>query len=312
MKQKSQFFQLYLSFKGRINRLTFWIYGVLVLNIVSISGILIDFRLIGEPSISYFIVNVIVLIPGLALNVKRCHDRDHTGWFILIILIPVIGAIWYFIEIGLLKGSSSENRFGEPPGQLIQLWSEIKKPSLILFSLLLIAFVIIAIDFTMGYMGKRLSEKQGLNNKQVIIPIEEIEDIPGFNDMPTTAIRKIPPAPPPPPESSSSEPQYLSDEIVPFTLLDELAEIIGGADLIQKNLIYPEEARDKRIEGKVVIIATIGQTGELVETRILKSSNKILDGAALEAVRSVKWIPAQKDGKAVKSKLAIPVYFHLK
>jgi uncharacterized membrane protein YhaH (DUF805 family) len=41
----------------------------------------------------------------LAVAVKRDHDRDKSGWWILIIFLSVIGALWYLIECGFLRGT---------------------------------------------------------------------------------------------------------------------------------------------------------------------------------------------------------------
>jgi hypothetical protein len=46
--------------------------------------------------------------------IKRFHDRDKSGWWVLIWLIPIIGAIWLLIELGFLKGTPGPNRFGSP------------------------------------------------------------------------------------------------------------------------------------------------------------------------------------------------------
>ncbi len=52
---------------------------------------------------------------SLAVGAKRCHDRGRSGWFQLITLIPLIGSLWLFVELGLLKGKEGENRFGPDP-----------------------------------------------------------------------------------------------------------------------------------------------------------------------------------------------------
>ena len=46
---------------------------------------------------------------------RRWHDRDKSGWWTLIGLIPVVGAIWILVECGCLKGSDGPNRFGADP-----------------------------------------------------------------------------------------------------------------------------------------------------------------------------------------------------
>ncbi len=51
----------------------------------------------------------------LAVLVKRWHDRDKSGWWILIILIPFIGWLWQLIECGFMEGTQGPNRFGPSP-----------------------------------------------------------------------------------------------------------------------------------------------------------------------------------------------------
>lgn len=59
-----------------------------------------------------------------ATTVKRCHDRNRSGWLALITLIPAIGWLWLVIDLILLKGARGQNRYGAephggPPGQPI-------------------------------------------------------------------------------------------------------------------------------------------------------------------------------------------------
>jgi uncharacterized membrane protein YhaH (DUF805 family) len=44
------------------------------------------------------------LIPAILVDIKRWHDRDKSGWWMLIALVPIIGAIWFLIETRLLGG----------------------------------------------------------------------------------------------------------------------------------------------------------------------------------------------------------------
>ncbi len=50
----------------------------------------------------------------LAVVVKRLHDRDKSMWWLLTYLIPFIGPIWMFIELGFLDGTPVERRYGNP------------------------------------------------------------------------------------------------------------------------------------------------------------------------------------------------------
>jgi uncharacterized membrane protein YhaH (DUF805 family) len=61
------------------------------------------------------IVGILNLWITLAITVKRFHDRDKSGWWVLIGLVPAIGALWILIECGFLKGTTGDNRFGADP-----------------------------------------------------------------------------------------------------------------------------------------------------------------------------------------------------
>ena len=61
---------------------------------------------------------LLLMIPStwisLAIQVKRWHDRDKSGWWALINIVPVIGGLWALVECGFLKGDEGANRFGAP------------------------------------------------------------------------------------------------------------------------------------------------------------------------------------------------------
>jgi uncharacterized membrane protein YhaH (DUF805 family) len=52
---------------------------------------------------------------GLAISIKQWHDRGKSGWWVLIGLIPFIGAIWALIETGFLEGDPGDNQYGPNP-----------------------------------------------------------------------------------------------------------------------------------------------------------------------------------------------------
>lgn len=115
---------VWTSFEGRIGRATYWLkffvpYLVIsiLLNIVdAVAGLTIDDGMGGGGiGILSTIFGLIAIWFSLAAGAKRCHDRDRSGWFQAIALIPIIGWIWLLIEIGFLKGTEGENRFGSDP-----------------------------------------------------------------------------------------------------------------------------------------------------------------------------------------------------
>lgn len=110
---------LLTSFDGRINRGKFWA-GVGVVIAAAIVASIID-NILGltftDTGIGpvYSIVALASIYIGLAIYAKRWHDRDKSGWWSLIALVPIIGGIWMLVECGILEGTKGPNRFGPDP-----------------------------------------------------------------------------------------------------------------------------------------------------------------------------------------------------
>ena len=108
----------YAVFGGRARRMEYW-YFVLFNIIVAIVLSLIDLLLGTFSSASNIgllsgIYGLAVLIPTLAVTVRRLHDIDRTGWWILINLIPLIGTI-VLLVFEVTPGTPGSNRFGPDP-----------------------------------------------------------------------------------------------------------------------------------------------------------------------------------------------------
>jgi uncharacterized membrane protein YhaH (DUF805 family) len=105
------------SFQGRLSRKPFWLFTIVV-GIAQGSVLLFDQAAFGNNWGPFtFIFVLITLWPSLAIQTKRWHDRDKSGFWILINIVPIIGPLWAFIENGFLKGNEFRNRFGENPLQ---------------------------------------------------------------------------------------------------------------------------------------------------------------------------------------------------
>ena len=65
--------------------------------------------------IVYVTMTFLFLWPWFAIAVKRYHDRDISGWWSLVSLIPLIGFFWLLVALGFRSGTGSENRFGPEP-----------------------------------------------------------------------------------------------------------------------------------------------------------------------------------------------------
>ena len=104
------------SFEGRISIKTFWLRGVLPL--IGLGFVFLIVMAMLPDNIFGSIVAIVLYLQllgmGLAVVVKRLHDRDKSMWWLLTYLIPFIGPIWMFIELGFLDGTPVENRYGNP------------------------------------------------------------------------------------------------------------------------------------------------------------------------------------------------------
>ena len=107
-------FQNYVNFKGRAARSEFW-YWALFAFLAGIVAGLIDLVLFGAAGISLLqnLVGLALFLPGLAVSVRRLHDIDRTGWWILI-AFTVIGII-VLIAWDCIRGTVGPNRFGPDP-----------------------------------------------------------------------------------------------------------------------------------------------------------------------------------------------------
>jgi uncharacterized membrane protein YhaH (DUF805 family) len=108
---------LYTSFDGRIGRQSFWI-GTLILAAVHWVGGGLMSTIFGHGifgGLLRVVLSLVLLYPSLAVAAKRWHDRDKSGWWSLVALIPVVGWIWYLVECGILVGTAGQNRYGADP-----------------------------------------------------------------------------------------------------------------------------------------------------------------------------------------------------
>ncbi|HSK59168.1 MAG TPA: DUF805 domain-containing protein [Actinomycetospora sp.] len=117
----------YADFNGRARRTEFWMF-VLFNAIAWVVLALVDV-LIGTASFTTSgtgfqfgggllsgLYSLAVLIPSLAVTVRRFHDQDKSGWFILLGLIPIVGGIILLVFM-CIEGTRGANRFGPDPKQ---------------------------------------------------------------------------------------------------------------------------------------------------------------------------------------------------
>ncbi len=111
--------QALFSFEGRLSRRDYWLKGFLVLLPFSIiNNILFCYAENDATSVLVMVTSIFSLWPGLALSIKRLHDRNKSGTYLLWILLPVINIIfsfWILFQIWFLRGTVGSNNYGDDP-----------------------------------------------------------------------------------------------------------------------------------------------------------------------------------------------------
>ncbi|RJG42195.1 DUF805 domain-containing protein [Motilimonas pumila] len=106
------------NFSGRARRKEYWMF-YLINMLVSLALVFVDMAISGGSlesgvGILSIIYSFILVIPALAVTFRRLHDTSRSAWWILICLIPLVGAIILLIFM-VLDSSEDENKWGENP-----------------------------------------------------------------------------------------------------------------------------------------------------------------------------------------------------
>jgi uncharacterized membrane protein YhaH (DUF805 family) len=101
----------YAVFNGRARRKEYWMFTLFYI-ISYLILMLIEF-LIGIPQVLTGIYSLALLLPSLGVTIRRLHDTGRSGWWILISLIPLVGAI--ILLVFLCQDSQGTNQYGASP-----------------------------------------------------------------------------------------------------------------------------------------------------------------------------------------------------
>lgn len=117
----------YADFSGRSRRKEYWMF---VLGVTAVTILLLMLALVmggglegmaqggglfaGPMMILFALLWLAVIVPSIAVQVRRFHDQDKSGWFVLINLIPYIGGLIVLVFM-FLEGTRGPNRFGPDP-----------------------------------------------------------------------------------------------------------------------------------------------------------------------------------------------------
>jgi uncharacterized membrane protein YhaH (DUF805 family) len=124
-----QVLKKYAEFSGRARRKEYWMFAlfnlfvfILAAIIDNVAGTTFKFDSgYGTQDLHYgyvyLLYALVVMIPGLAVSVRRLHDVGKSGWMMLIAFIPIIGAIWLFVLM-VTEGNAGENQYGPNPKEI--------------------------------------------------------------------------------------------------------------------------------------------------------------------------------------------------
>ncbi len=118
MKWYPSALQKYSDFEGRASRKEYWtlvLFNVFILILAK----LLDRGLgaithNGVGDLVYYLCIAVLFLPGIAVNVRRLHDVNKSGWFMFLNLVPIIGFIWILV-LTCLDGTRGENKYGSDP-----------------------------------------------------------------------------------------------------------------------------------------------------------------------------------------------------
>jgi uncharacterized membrane protein YhaH (DUF805 family) len=106
---------IFVAWRGRISRRTFWLYGIAALLGLSVLGqALLEIAGMQDER-SGWLVELLLVYPALAVSAKRWQDRGRSPVWVLVVLVPVIGWLWALVDNGFVRGTQGPNRYGPEP-----------------------------------------------------------------------------------------------------------------------------------------------------------------------------------------------------
>jgi uncharacterized membrane protein YhaH (DUF805 family) len=99
------------EFSGRATRREYWMFFLVNVVIASVLDLL-GLRTIG------FLYTLFIFVPSLAVGIRRLHDTGKSGKWFLVLLLPILGAIWLLVLLAM-PGDMGENQYGEEPQPIL-------------------------------------------------------------------------------------------------------------------------------------------------------------------------------------------------
>jgi len=110
----------YATFTGRARRSEYWFYTLFTIIFIIVAAVLDNVLGIAwgagpfKTGPIYLVYGLATFIPGLAVVVRRLHDTNRSGWFLLLYLLPIIGWVWLLVLM-FLDSTPGDNKYGPNP-----------------------------------------------------------------------------------------------------------------------------------------------------------------------------------------------------
>ncbi|MCW7541731.1 DUF805 domain-containing protein [Aquabacterium sp. A7-Y] len=101
----------YATFSGRARRKEYWmflLFNIIISVVLSVLDAMLGTMFIG------IVYSLAMLIPSIAVSVRRLHDINRSGWWCLIALVPFVGAI-VLLVFAVMEGNAGQNEYGADP-----------------------------------------------------------------------------------------------------------------------------------------------------------------------------------------------------
>jgi uncharacterized membrane protein YhaH (DUF805 family) len=102
----------YAVFNGRARREEYWMFTLF--NTIVVVVLYVIEGLLGGPGIVGILYSLAVLLPAIGVSIRRLHDTDRSGWWLLMMFVPLIGAIVLLVFF-VLNSTPGSNKYGENP-----------------------------------------------------------------------------------------------------------------------------------------------------------------------------------------------------
>ena len=102
-----------------------------------------------------------------------------------------------------------------------------------------------------------------------------------------------------------------------FDVVEQMPEYPGGIqalfEYLQQNVKYPEDAKNQKVEGRVIATFVVETDGTINNVEVVKPAFPSLDAEAVRVLSAMpKWTPGMQSGKVVRVKYTVPINFNLK